>query len=123
MLRRIIFLMASVAMSIAIVVFSNVAKRQFRHGEPLIQQTSEMIGSPAERVDLSTVGALPVPTAARMVPTQSIFGPSASSANPAPPSVNVQARELSATPLPSAPLIAGNATESVTVTKSKENDQ
>ncbi|HWE01874.1 MAG TPA: hypothetical protein VG326_05640 [Tepidisphaeraceae bacterium] len=76
----------------------------------------------SDRLDPLAGGILPLPPKLHVAPTQSIFGPSAASANPAPPSVNLHPRDLAATPLPSAPLIAGNASDSVHLTKDKKDE-
>ena len=123
MVRRIAFMMTSLAVSIGIVHVTNVVKRLAREGRPLLPLTSDVIASPAYEVDPSAAGILPVPILLRASPSQSIFGPGPLSPNPAPPPVEVHPRDLSATPLPSAPLIAGSATDSVPITREKSDDK
>jgi hypothetical protein len=88
-----------------------------RQGHPLTPDASEVIAAPAP-THPATGSPLRLAPTISMTPTESIYGPSYSAVNSAPPPpVDVQARELSATPLPSAPVIAGNPADSIPLTR------
>ena len=123
MFRRLSFLIVSVTISWGIVHVTMVSIRLARHGVPLFHRAFQSNASPAEAVDPSVASILPALPAPHVGPTQSIFGPTAESPNPAPPRVMLHPRDLMATPLPSAPLIAGNATDSQKVAKEKDEDE